>query len=75
MADSKTQEDRFSITNCINVLDEIENVDEGVYFAALDLFENPGLREIFLSFKSKKLQLTWLQGKYRKLSPLTAQLV
>ncbi|XP_010416460.1 PREDICTED: L10-interacting MYB domain-containing protein-like isoform X2 [Camelina sativa] len=69
MADSVTQEDRFSITNCINVLDEIENVDEGVYFAALDLFENPGLRETFLSLNSNKLRLTWLQGKCRKLSP------
>ncbi|XP_010428598.1 PREDICTED: uncharacterized protein LOC104713220 [Camelina sativa] len=69
MADSETQEDRFSITNCINVLDEIENMDEGVYYAALDIFENPGLRETFISLKSNKLRLTWLQGKCRKLSP------
>lgn len=65
MADSKTQDDRFSITNCINVLDEFENVDEGIYFAALDLFENPGIRETFLSLKGNKLRLAWLQGKCR----------
>lgn len=65
MADSKTQEDRFSITNCINALDEIENLDECVYYAALDLFDNPAIRETFLSLKCNKLRLTWLQGKCR----------
>ncbi|VVA95381.1 unnamed protein product [Arabis nemorensis] len=65
MADSNTQDDRFSITNCINVLDEFENVDESVYFAALDLFENPSIRETFLSLKGNKLRLAWLQGKCR----------
>ncbi|KAL1200246.1 L10-interacting MYB domain-containing protein [Cardamine amara subsp. amara] len=74
MADSKTQEDRFSITNCINALDEIENLDEGVYFAALDLFENPAIRETFLSLKGNKLRLKWLQGKCRKLLTSVAQL-
>ncbi|KAL1198639.1 L10-interacting MYB domain-containing protein [Cardamine amara subsp. amara] len=74
MADSKTQEDRFSITNCINALDEIENLDEGVYFAALDLFENPAIRETFLSLKGNKLRLTWLQSKCRKLLTSVAQL-
>uniref|UniRef100_A0A1J3EGZ6 Myb/SANT-like domain-containing protein n=1 Tax=Noccaea caerulescens TaxID=107243 RepID=A0A1J3EGZ6_NOCCA len=72
MADSETQNDGFSITNCINALDEMENVEEGVYFAALDLFENPGLRETFMSLKASNLRLTWLQVKCRKPSPSVA---
>ncbi|CAA7042605.1 unnamed protein product [Microthlaspi erraticum] len=72
MADSVTEDDGFSITNCINALDEIENVDESVYFAALDLFENPTLRETFMSLKASNLRLTWLQVKCRKLSPSVA---
>uniref|UniRef100_A0A1J3JPQ0 Myb/SANT-like domain-containing protein n=1 Tax=Noccaea caerulescens TaxID=107243 RepID=A0A1J3JPQ0_NOCCA len=72
MADSETQNDGFSITNCVNALDEMENVEEGVYFAALDLFENPGLRETFMSLKASNLRLTWLQVKCRKPSPSVA---
>ncbi|CAH8284818.1 unnamed protein product [Eruca vesicaria subsp. sativa] len=69
------EDDRFSITNCINVLDGIENVDEGVYFAALDLFESPCLRETFISLKANKLRLTWLQVKCRnKVTPSVTQL-
>ncbi|KAL5845277.1 hypothetical protein ACOSQ4_011235 [Xanthoceras sorbifolium] len=61
---TKTQNDnRFSITNCIKALDEIESIDECLYFAALDLFEDPNLRETFLSLKADKVRLTWLQGK------------
>lgn len=71
----ETEDDRFSIANCIGALDEIENVDEGVYFAALDLFESPGLRETFISLKANKLRLTWLQVKCRnKVTPSVAQL-
>ncbi|XP_043714247.1 L10-interacting MYB domain-containing protein-like isoform X2 [Telopea speciosissima] len=54
--------DQFSITNCIRVLDEMPGVNHYLYFAALDLFEKPIPREIFLSLKSEK-RLTWLQGK------------
>ncbi|KAF8080395.1 hypothetical protein N665_0949s0017 [Sinapis alba] len=72
--EKEEEDDRFSIANCINALDEIENVDEGVYFAALDLFESPGLRETFISLKTNKLRLTWLQVKCRKLTPSVAQL-
>ncbi|KAK6924519.1 Myb/SANT-like domain, partial [Dillenia turbinata] len=53
---------RFSMTNCIKALDEVQGIDEPVYFAALDLFNNPSAREIFLSLKHDK-RLTWLQGK------------
>ncbi|PSR99598.1 L10-interacting MYB domain-containing protein [Actinidia chinensis var. chinensis] len=60
------QDDRFNITNCIKALDEIEateGIDSRLYFAALDLFEDPNLRETFVSLKSNKIRLTWLQGK------------
>ncbi|KAJ7966856.1 L10-interacting MYB domain-containing protein-like [Quillaja saponaria] len=59
-------DDRYSITNCIKALDEIECIDQQLYFAALDLFEDPALREMFISLKSDKIRLAWLQGKYSK---------
>ncbi|ESR48399.1 hypothetical protein CICLE_v10001935mg [Citrus x clementina] len=59
-------DDRYSITNCITALDEIETIDDWLYFAALDLFEDPNLRETFLSLKCEKIRLTWLQGKCGK---------
>ncbi|OVA20947.1 hypothetical protein BVC80_8835g14 [Macleaya cordata] len=55
-------EDRFSISTCIKVLDEIQGLDQRLYFVALDLFENPNARETFISLKSER-RLTWLQGK------------
>ncbi|GKV25413.1 hypothetical protein SLEP1_g34856 [Rubroshorea leprosula] len=60
-------EDRFSISKCIKVLDEMQGVDQRIYFLALDLFENPSAREIFISLKSEK-RLLWLQGKCNSLS-------
>lgn len=42
--DLETEDDRFSITQTSST-----RLNEGVYFAALDLFENPGLRERPLS--------------------------
>ncbi|KAF8410464.1 hypothetical protein HHK36_002993 [Tetracentron sinense] len=55
-------DDQFSITNCIKVLDEMQGIDQRLYFAALDLFENHDPRETFISLKCEK-RLTWLQGK------------
>ncbi|XP_057424796.1 uncharacterized protein LOC130718279 [Lotus japonicus] len=56
-------EDRFSISKCIKVLDELQGVDERAYFLALDLFENSSsAREIFISLKGDK-RLPWLLGK------------
>lgn len=63
MVDSVPSDDRFTITNCIKALDEIEAVDQRLYFAALDLFEDPNLRETFISLKGDRIRLTWLQGK------------
>ncbi|XP_052201876.1 L10-interacting MYB domain-containing protein-like [Diospyros lotus] len=62
----QNQEDRFTITNCIKALDEIEAAEEigsHLYFAALDLFEDPNLRETFISLKSNNIRLAWLHGK------------
>ncbi|CAN1243450.1 hypothetical protein LINPERPRIM_LOCUS5689 [Linum perenne] len=56
-------EDQFSISKCIKVLDEIQDVDQQIYFFALELFENPDSREIFISLKNER-RLPWLQGKY-----------
>lgn len=56
--------DCFSISKCIKVLDEIQGVDQQIYFFALDLFENPNAREIFISLKSER-RLPWLQRKSR----------
>ncbi|KAK2660710.1 hypothetical protein Ddye_007243 [Dipteronia dyeriana] len=68
---TKTQIDnRFSISNCIKALDEIESINEWLYFAALDLFEDPNLRETFISLKGDKIRLTWLQGKCSKTTTL-----
>lgn len=55
-------EERFSISKCIRLLDELQGVDQQVYFHALDLFENPNAREIFLTLKNER-RLTWLQRK------------
>ncbi|KAK7321800.1 hypothetical protein VNO77_32751 [Canavalia gladiata] len=63
---SNVRDDKFSITNCIRALDEIEGIDQQLYFSALDLFEDPSLRETFISLKSVKIRLTWLQGKCSK---------
>ncbi|KAI4336792.1 hypothetical protein L6164_015273 [Bauhinia variegata] len=60
---STVTDDKFSITNCIRALDEIEAIDQQLYFSALDLFEDPSLRETFVSLTSDKIRLTWLQGK------------
>ncbi|KAL1309324.1 hypothetical protein HN51_052021 [Arachis hypogaea] len=59
-------DDKFSITNCIRALDEIQGIDQLLYFSALDLFEDPTLRETFISLKCDKIRLTWLQGKCGK---------
>ncbi|KAI5392810.1 hypothetical protein KIW84_060102 [Lathyrus oleraceus] len=66
---SSAIDDKFSITNCIRALDEIQGIDQHLYFSALDLFEDPSLRETFISLKSVKIRLAWLQGKCSKSSP------
>ncbi|CAM8916184.1 unnamed protein product [Rhodiola kirilowii] len=58
----KLHNSRYSISNCIKKLDELQDIDEHIYYAALDLFDNPVAREMFLSLKVDK-RLTWLIGK------------
>lgn len=63
------QKETFTISNCIKVLDETEaeeGMDGCLYFAALDFFEDPNMRETFISLKSNKIRLAWLQGKWSK---------
>ena len=59
-------DNRFTISNCIKALDEIQGIDQQTYFAALDLFEDPNLRETFISLKGEMIRLAWLQGKCAK---------
>uniref|UniRef100_A0A7N0UFZ6 Myb/SANT-like domain-containing protein n=2 Tax=Kalanchoe fedtschenkoi TaxID=63787 RepID=A0A7N0UFZ6_KALFE len=61
----KLQHSRYSISNCIKELDKLQDVDEDIYYAALDLFDNRVAREMFLSLKVDK-RLTWLVGKMRR---------
>ncbi|XP_047321637.1 L10-interacting MYB domain-containing protein-like isoform X2 [Impatiens glandulifera] len=63
VAMAKKQESKFSITNCVKLLDEMEGVEPPLYFAALDLFEDPVLRETFLSLNSNILRLNWVRAK------------
>lgn len=58
----KQHNERYSISNCIKALDELKGIDEQIYYAALDLFDNRNARETFLSLKVDK-RLTWLLGK------------
>lgn len=55
-------EDDFSISKCIQVLDDMQDVDQHIYFRALDLFEFPSARETFISLKRER-RLIWLQRK------------
>lgn len=61
MAAKPQSSKRFTIAKCIQALDEIEGIDDRLYYAAVDLFEDPNLRETFISLKDHKLQWTWLQ--------------
>ncbi|KAI3845361.1 hypothetical protein MKW92_036637 [Papaver armeniacum] len=55
-------EDRFSITNCVKALDEMQGIDDYLYYTTLDMFDNPNFRETFLSLKMEK-RVVWLKGK------------
>ncbi|KAF9622820.1 hypothetical protein IFM89_034055 [Coptis chinensis] len=54
--------ERFSIANCVEALDEIQGVDDRIYYAALDLFDKPNARETFMSLKAEK-RFVWLKRK------------
>ncbi|KAM7514068.1 hypothetical protein LguiA_003651 [Lonicera macranthoides] len=63
MVQGPKSDERFTITNCIKALDQIQGVDDFVYYASLDLFEDANMREMFISLKGDKVRLTWLLGK------------
>lgn len=68
---TRTQDNNlFSITNCIKALDEIQGIDQSLYFAALDLFDSSSQREIFLSLNCE-MRLEWLQVKCKNASPIS----
>ncbi|PIA57372.1 hypothetical protein AQUCO_00600245v1 [Aquilegia coerulea] len=54
--------ERFSISNCIGALNEMQGVDDRLYYSALDLFDKPNARETFMSLKVEK-RLIWLKSK------------
>ncbi|KAL1536869.1 hypothetical protein AAHA92_29447 [Salvia divinorum] len=58
----KTVHSKFSITDCIKALDELQGITDQVYLAALDLFSKRNARETFLTLKVNK-RLIWLQRK------------
>jgi hypothetical protein len=63
-------DERLTITNCIKALHEIEGIEDWLYYSALDLFENPSLREMFLSLQRDTVKLTWLRGKCGQSYPI-----
>ncbi|KAK1393133.1 hypothetical protein POM88_012189 [Heracleum sosnowskyi] len=60
-------EERFSISKCVEVVDKMQHVDHHLSFFTLDLFENPNARETFISLKSER-RFTWLQNKFNSSS-------
>lgn len=64
-------DEKFTITNCIKAIDKIEGIGDDLYYAALDLFENPNFRETFLSLQNDYVRLTWLQGKCGGFAPFS----
>ncbi|KAI3969515.1 hypothetical protein MKX01_020076 [Papaver californicum] len=55
---------RFSITNYVKALDEMQGIDDYLYYIALDMFDNPIYRETFIYLKMEK-RVVWLKGKYK----------
>lgn len=58
----KAYNSKFSITDCVKALDELQGINDRVYMAALDLFTNRNARETFLTLKVDK-RLIWLERK------------
>ncbi|XP_012567316.1 uncharacterized protein [Cicer arietinum] len=44
----------YSLTKCVNVLNEIEDITDHVYMKALEKFKDPDWREMFLSMSSDR---------------------
>ncbi|XP_050228221.1 uncharacterized protein LOC126677576 [Mercurialis annua] len=51
----------YSVSHCVTVMNRMQGLDRGLYFAAIDLFENARWRKIFMSLKTEK-RLAWLKA-------------
>ncbi|XP_058782618.1 uncharacterized protein LOC131657155 [Vicia villosa] len=49
LAEKKSVNHSCSITKCVNVLNEIEDVSDDVYMKAVEKFMDPNWREVFLA--------------------------
>ncbi|XP_057981728.1 L10-interacting MYB domain-containing protein [Malania oleifera] len=65
-------ERNYSIGECIECLDEIEEVEPGseLYLFALDVFLKKDYREIFLQLKTPGIRVAWLQWRKSAGPPL-----
>ncbi|KAG9149005.1 hypothetical protein Leryth_010616 [Lithospermum erythrorhizon] len=73
-AENLQSDNYYSISNCIRALDEMEGIDDSLYYSALDLFEDANIREVFLSLSNNLIRMSWLQGKCPTILPLTYRL-
>lgn len=62
----------YSIGECIECLDRMEEVEEGseLYLFALDIFLKKEYREIFLQLKKPSVRIAWLQRLQSVCPPL-----
>ncbi|CAJ2638893.1 unnamed protein product [Trifolium pratense] len=56
---SRSANDTYSITECVTVLNEIEDVTDDIYMKALEKFMDPGWREAFLAMPNDRRK-AWL---------------
>ncbi|MCH83204.1 F-box protein [Trifolium medium] len=56
---SRSVNDTYSITECVSVLNEIEDVTDDIYMKALEKFMDPGWREAFLAMPNDRRK-AWL---------------
>ena len=67
---SAERRQNYSIGECIECLDRMEEVEEGseLYLFALDIFLKKEHREIFLQLKKPSVRMAWLQ-RLKSVSP------
>ncbi|KAJ1283670.1 hypothetical protein BS78_03G146400 [Paspalum vaginatum] len=59
--EEKKLEDPYSINKCISVLEGLYGLQMGDILVASDIFKSKENREVFLSFSTNALQLTWIK--------------
>jgi hypothetical protein len=60
--EEKKLEDPYSINKCITVLEGLNDIQMGDILIASDIFKSKDNREVFLSFTSDALRLTWIKS-------------